>query len=74
MILTILLVAGVITLLIGLCNLNLILIVFGGILVGISVLADFKITPLTVVKMSKEEMWIKGAGKKFLATLPVIEK
>ena len=68
MILSILLVAGVIALLIGLYNLDLILILFGGILVGISVFTDIKITPLTVVKMSKEEMWIKGAGKKFLAT------
>ena len=74
MILSILLVAGVFTLLIGLYNLNLMLILVGGILVGLSVFADIKITPLTVVRMSKEDMWIKGAGRKFLATLPVIEK
>jgi hypothetical protein len=74
MILSVLLVMGVIVLMIGLCNLNVILIVFGGILVGISVLVDAKTTPLTVVKMSNDEMWIKGAGEKFLATLPVIEE
>lgn len=74
MILTILLVMGVIALLIGLYNFDVVLSLFGGILIGISVLADIKITPLIVVKMSKDEMSIKGAGKDFLALLPVIEQ
>ena len=74
MILTILLVMGVLALLIGLYNFDVVLSLFGGILIGISVLADIKITPLTVIKMSKDEMSIKGAGKDFLALLPVIEQ
>ena len=74
MILTILLVTGVIALSIGLYNFDVVLSLFGGILLGISVLADIKTTPLTVVKMSKDEMSIKGAGKEFLAMLPAIEQ
>jgi len=74
MILTILLVMGVIALLIGLYNFDVVLSLFGGVLIGISVLVDIKITPLTVVKMRKDEMSIKGAGKDFLALLPVIEQ
>jgi hypothetical protein len=67
-------VTGVIALLIGLFNFDVVLSLFGGILIGISVLTDFKITPLIIVKMSKDQMSIKGAGKDFLALLPVIEQ
>src|SRR5216684_4026840 len=72
MILAILLVTGVIALAIGLFTLNPILILFGGLLIGVSVFADIKLTPLIIVKMNGDRMWIKGVGQEFLSTLPVI--
>jgi len=74
MILAILLVTGVIALAIGLFTLNPVLILFGGLLISVSVFADIKLTPLTIVKMDGDQMWIKGVGQEFLSTLPVISK
>jgi hypothetical protein len=74
MILAILLVTGVIALAIGLFTLNPILILFGGLLIGVSVFADIKLTPLIIVKMNGDQMWIKGVGQEFLSTLPEISK
>ena len=74
MILAILLVTGMIALAIGLFTLNPALILFGGLLIGASVFADIKLTPLIIVKMDGDQMWIKGVGQEFLSTLPVISK
>ena len=70
-ILSVLLVTGVIAFVIGLFTLNFILILFGALMIAGSVLVDFKHRPLTVAKMSDDQIWIKGAGQKFLSTLPV---